>query len=300
MPPRSTFNQPNENKLKLASFHVSGRATYGAVQTGGIVDLGKQLGSRYPDLRSLLAANHGIEEARKLSAVPPDVSLDEARFLPVIPNPGKIWCIGVNYADHLEETKIERAAHPTVFMRYAQSQIGHGEAMLLPPEASDFDFEGEVALVIGRGGRRIEPQNAWQHIAGYAAYNDGSLRDWQFHTTQWAPGKNFAATGAFGPWMTTADELDPESQPLQLTTRLNGEVVQHSDTSKLIFSIPEILAYCSTLLPLDPGDVIVTGTPGGVGMARTPKLFMKPGDVVEVEVSGVGTLRNNVRAEFPA
>lgn len=286
--------------MKLASFHTAGRATYGIVKAGGIVDLGKRLGSRYADLCRLLAAERGLEEAQECASLPPDAHIDEVRFLPVIPNPGKIWCIGVNYADHLEETKIERAAHPTVFMRYAQSQIGHLEALLLPPEASEFDFEGEVALVIGRGGRRIQPQHAWQHIAGYAAYNDGSLRDWQFHTTQWAPGKNFAATGAFGPWMTTADELDLRTQPLELTTRLNGEVVQHSDTSKLIFSIPEILAYCSTLLPLDAGDVIVTGTPGGVGMARTPKRFMKPGDVVEVEVSGVGTLCNTVRAELPA
>jgi 2-keto-4-pentenoate hydratase/2-oxohepta-3-ene-1,7-dioic acid hydratase in catechol pathway len=286
--------------LKLASFVAAGRATYGVVQPEGIVDLGKRLGSRYPGLRSLLAAEQGLSEARECAKLRPDTRIDAARFLPVIPDPGKIWCIGVNYADHLEETRIQRAAHPTVFMRYAQSQAGHLEDLLLPPEASEFDFEGEVALVIGLGGRRIAPDQAWQHIAGYAAYNDGSLRDWQFHTTQWAPGKNFAATGGFGPWLTTADELDPQAQPLLLTTRLNGEVVQHSDTSKLIFSIPEIVAYCSTLLPLDPGDVIVTGTPGGVGMARSPKLFMKPGDVVEVEVSGVGTLRNTVRAESAA
>jgi 2-keto-4-pentenoate hydratase/2-oxohepta-3-ene-1,7-dioic acid hydratase in catechol pathway len=286
--------------LKLASFVTARGATYGVVQAEGIVDLGMRLGSRYPDLRSLLAGQQGLAEARECAALRPDVRLEAARFLPVVPNPGKIWCIGVNYADHLEETKIARAAHPTVFMRYAQSQVGHLESLLLPPEATEFDFEGEVALVIGRGGRRIAPQHAWQHIAGYAAYNDGSLRDWQFHTTQWAPGKNFAATGGFGPWMTTADELDPQAQPLVLTTRLNGQVVQHSDTSRLIFSIPEIVAYCSTLLPLDAGDVIVTGTPAGVGMARTPKLFMKPGDVVEVEVSGVGTLRNTVRAESPA
>lgn len=286
--------------MKLASFVAAGRASYGAVRADGIVDLGLRLGSRYPDLRSLLAAEHGLAEARECAALRPDLRQDDVRFLPVIPNPGKIWCIGVNYADHLEETKIGRAAHPTVFMRYAQSQVGHGEDMLLPPEATQFDFEGEVALVIGRGGRRIPPERAWEHVAGYACYNDGSLRDWQFHTTQWGPGKNFAATGAFGPWLTTADEIDAQAQSLVLTTRLNGQVVQHADTSLLIFPIPELIAYCSTLLPLDPGDVIVTGTPGGVGMAREPRLFMQPGDVVEVEVSGVGTLRNVVRAEVPA
>lgn len=286
--------------MKLASFLNNGRATFGVVLPDGLVDLGKHLGARYPDLRSLLASEQGLAEARECAHRRPDVGMDSVRFLPVIPQPGKIWCIGVNYADHLEETKIQRAAHPTVFMRYPQSQVGHGESLLLPPEASEFDFEGEVALVIGKGGRRIDPHKAWQHIAGYAPYNDGSLRDWQFHTTQWAPGKNFVATGAFGPWMATTDEADPSQRPLVLTTRLNGDVVQHSDTSKLIFSIPEILAYCSTVLPLEPGDVIVTGTPGGVGMARTPKLFLKPGDVVEVQVEGVGTLRNTVKAECAA
>ena len=283
--------------MKLASFITAGRHSYGVVQPEGIVDLHKRLASRYPDLRSLLTVEQGLAEARECAALRPDLRIDDVRFLPVIPDPGKIWCIGVNYADHLAETKIQRAAHPTVFMRYAQSQVGHLQDMVLPLEGSEFDFEGEVALVIGRGGRRIAPQDAWKHIAGYAPYNDGSLRDWQFHTTQWGPGKNFAATGGFGPWMVTADEVDPQVRPLELTTRLNGEVVQHADTSQLIFSIPEIIAYCSTLLPLEGGDVIVTGTPGGVGMARTPKLFMKHGDLVEVEVGGVGTLRNTVRAE---
>ena len=283
--------------MKLASFITGARASYGIVHSEGIVDLGARLGTRYPDLRSLLAAEDGLAEARECATQRPDLRAGDVRFLPVIPNAGKIWCIGVNYADHLAETKIARAAHPTVFMRYAQSQVGHLEPLQLPPESQQFDFEGEVALVIGRGGRRIPAERAWEHIAGYACYNDGSMRDWQFHTTQWAPGKNFAASGGFGPWMTTADELDPRAQPLTLTTRLNGEVVQHADTNSLIFSIPEIVAYCSTLLPLDPGDVIVTGTPGGVGMAREPKLFMKPGDVVEVEVSGVGVLRNAVAGE---
>ena len=283
--------------MKLASFITSGRSSYGAVLGDGVVDIGARLGARYPDLRSLLAAEDGLELAREWASASADTGAEDLRYLPVIPNPGKIYCIGVNYADHLQETKISRAAHPTVFMRCAQSQVGHLERMLLPPEAKQFDFEGEVALVMGRGGRRIAPERAWDHIAGYACYNDGSMRDWQFQTTQWTAGKNYAQTGAFGPWMTTADELDLRSRPLTLTTRLNGEVMQHSDTSMLIFSIPEIIAYCSAFLPLDAGDVIVTGTPGGVGMARTPQLFMQPGDVLEVEVSGIGTLRNTIRAE---
>jgi 2-keto-4-pentenoate hydratase/2-oxohepta-3-ene-1,7-dioic acid hydratase in catechol pathway len=241
----------------------------------------------------------GLQLARRTAeqARQPDAALADVQFLPVIPDARKVFCIGVNYADHLEETKIRKSPHPTVFMRYAESQVAHGQPLLHPRESTQFDFEGEVALVIGRGGRRIRPQDAWSHIAGYACYNDGSVRDWQFHTTQWGPGKNFAATGGFGPWMVTADELDVQSSPLQLTTRLNGTVVQQSNTSLMIFPIPELIAYCSTLLPLAPGDVIVTGTPGGVGMARVPQLFLKAGDRVEVEVSGIGVLCNDVRMD---
>ncbi|NDZ14052.1 5-carboxymethyl-2-hydroxymuconate isomerase [Variovorax sp. WS11] len=284
--------------MKLGSFFIDGQPTFGAVVDDAVVDLGARLGQRFADLRALLTADGGLEEARRcLATTDPSIALDQLVHRPVIPNPGKIFCIGVNYADHLEETKIRKAAHPTVFLRYPESQVGHEQPLLLPPESTRFDFEGEVAVIIGHGGRRISPADAWRHIAGYSCYNDGSMRDWQFHTTQWTPGKNFAASGAFGPWMTSADELDPSRRPLTLTTRLNGTVVQQSDTSLLIFDIPELIAYCSTILPLAPGDVIVTGTPGGVGMARTPPLFMQVGDVVEVEVAGIGVLRNRVEAE---
>lgn len=244
----------------------------------------------------LLASVGGLDLARRtLSEVHgPDARLDGVEYLPAIPDPGKIFCIGVNYTDHLEETKIRQSAHPTVFLRYPESQVGHGKALLRPRESTQFDYEGEVAIVIGKPGRRIGEQDVWDHIAGYACYNDGSVRDWQFHTTQWAPGKNFVATGGFGPWMTTADELDARAKPIVLTTRVNGEVLQHADTDLMIFPIPELIAYCSVIPPLAPGDVIVTGTPGGVGMAQTPALWLKPGDRVEVEVSGVGILRNTV------
>lgn len=282
--------------MKLGSFRIAGRDTFGAVTDGGIVDLGERLGARCRTLRELLALEDGLELARRTAgqARQPDAALADVHHLPVVPDTRKIFCVGVNYADHLEETKIRKSPYPTVFLRYAQTQVAHGQPLLHPRESSQFDFEGEVALVIGRGGRRIRTEDAWSHVAGYSCYNDGSVRDWQFHTTQWAPGKNFAGTGGFGPWMVTADELDVQTQPLQLTTRLNGAVVQQSDTSLMIFQIPELIAYCSTLLPLSPGDVIVTGTPGGVGMARTPQLFLKPGDRVEVEVSGVGVLCNVV------
>lgn len=282
--------------MKLGSFRIGGRTTFGAVRDDGIVDLGRRLAPHCSSLRELLGLENGLDMARRALAGigKPDASLEEVEYLPVIPDAGKIFCIGVNYADHLEETKIRKSAHPTVFLRYAQSQVGHGQPLLHPRESSQFDFEGEVALVIGKGGRRIAPEDAWQHIAGYACYNDGSVRDWQFHTTQWGPGKNFLGTGGLGPWMTTADELDPRKEPLTLTTRLNGKVVQNARTDLLIFGIPELIAYCSTVLPLNTGDVIVTGTPGGVGMARTPPLYMQPGDHVEVEISGVGVLRNDV------
>jgi 2-keto-4-pentenoate hydratase/2-oxohepta-3-ene-1,7-dioic acid hydratase in catechol pathway len=285
--------------MKLGSFRIAGRDTFGVFTDGGVVDLGERLGGRCRTLRELLALDDGLALARRTAgqALQVDAALAEVQYLPVVPDARKVFCIGVNYADHLEETRIRKSPYPTVFLRYAESQVAHGQPLLRPRESTQFDFEGEVALVIGRGGRRIRAEDAWSHVAGYACYNDGSVRDWQFHTTQWGPGKNFAATGGFGPWMVTADELDVRARPLQLTTRLNGTVVQQSDTSLMIFPIPELIAYCSTLLPLAPGDVIVTGTPGGVGMARTPQLFLQPGDRVEVEVSGIGVLRNDVQVD---
>jgi len=284
--------------MKLGSFRIQGRETFGAVLDGKVIDLGLRLEGRHASLRSFLAEKNWLEVARGImDDTQPDFALADATCLPVIPSGNKIFCIGVNYADHLEETRIRKATHPTVFLRYAESQTGHLQPLLHPRESTQFDFEGEVALVIGQGGRRIPADRAWDHIAGYACYNDGSVRDWQFHTTQWGPGKNFVSTGAFGPWMTATDEIDPRKTPLTLTTRVNGSVVQQSNTDCLIFGIPELIRYCSTLLPLAPGDVIVTGTPGGVGMAREPQLFLKPGDQVEVEVSGVGTLVNGVQMD---
>jgi 2-keto-4-pentenoate hydratase/2-oxohepta-3-ene-1,7-dioic acid hydratase in catechol pathway len=180
-----------------------------------------------------------------------------------------------------------------VFLRVAESQAGHAQAMLCPRESSKFDYEGEIAIVIGKAGRRIAESNAWEHVAGYSCYNEGSVRDWQRHTSQFTAGKNFAATGAFGPWLVTSDEIRP-GEELTLATRLNGQEMQHATTAMMIFPLPRLIAYCSTFAPLAPGDVIVTGTPGGVGSRRTPPVWMKPGDVVEVEVSRVGVLRNTI------
>ncbi len=281
--------------MKLGSFRLDGKNSYGIFTERGVIDLGKRLGTKYPDLMSLIAAD-ALGEARALAATNPDAALDSIAYLPVIPNPGKILCIGLNYEEHRKETKREKTDHPSVFARFAESQVGHAQPMLRPRESTMFDYEGEIALVIGRGGRRIAEADAWRHIAGYSCYNDGSVRDWQRHTTQWIPGKNFVATGGFGPWMVTADEIPPGSV-LELTTRLNGQVMQHADTSLLIFPIPRLIAYCSTFAPLAPGDVIVTGTPGGVGMRREPPVWMKDGDTVEVEVSRVGILRNTIAAD---
>jgi 2-keto-4-pentenoate hydratase/2-oxohepta-3-ene-1,7-dioic acid hydratase in catechol pathway len=281
--------------MRLASFKTGRGPTYGIVGERGIVDLGARLGARYPDLRALIAAD-ALDEARRLAGAAPDVPLDGVAWLPVIPNPDKIVCVGLNYEEHRVETQRDRTDHPAVFLRVAESQVGHGEPILLPPESTQLDYEGEIAVVVGAPGRRIPEARAWAHVLGYAPYNDGSIRDWQRHTVQWTAGKNFARTGGFGPWLATADEVPPGTV-LELTTRLNGAVMQHATTDMLIHSIPRLVAYISTWTTLLPGDVIVTGTPGGVGARRNPPVWMKAGDVVEVEVSRVGVLRNVVAAE---
>jgi 2-keto-4-pentenoate hydratase/2-oxohepta-3-ene-1,7-dioic acid hydratase in catechol pathway len=279
--------------MKLASYMHDNTACYGSVVGDGIIDLSRRIGARYRDIRTLLA-DGGLAQAQTASAgQAPDLKLADVRLLPVIPNPGKIFCIGLNYEDHRKESKREKTEAPAVFVRFPESQVGHGQPMLRPRESHKFDFEGEIALIIGKSGRRIAEKDAWDYVAGYACYNDGSVRDWQHATTQWTAGKNFAATGSFGPWMVTADEIPPGT-PLTLVTRLNGAEMQRSTTEFMIHSIPRLISHLSTWVPLAPGDVIVSGTPGGVGARREPPVWMKPGDVVEVEVDRVGVLRNTV------
>jgi 2-keto-4-pentenoate hydratase/2-oxohepta-3-ene-1,7-dioic acid hydratase in catechol pathway len=214
----------------------------------------------------------------------------------VIPDPDKIICIGLNYRDHVAETGRSITEKPALFARFAGSQVGHLQPLVKPAVSDEFDYEGELAVVIGKRGRHIPAEHALQHVGGYACYNEGSVRDWQRHTSQFLSGKSFAGTGAFGPWLVTADQI-PDPSCLTLETRLNGEVVQHTTTDLMITPIAEQIAYISTMLPLLPGDVIVSGTPGGVGFKRSPQLFMRPGDVAEVEISGIGVLRNPVIAE---
>jgi 2-keto-4-pentenoate hydratase/2-oxohepta-3-ene-1,7-dioic acid hydratase in catechol pathway len=282
--------------MKLLSFEVDGSRRFGAWVEGGIVDLTRRLGGQFPDLLSVLQAGALPVVAAALKDAKPDVAAERVTFLPVIPNPPKIICIGINYEEHRSETGRDPTLRPPVFARFTNSQVGHQGAILLPPESEKLDYEGEIAVIIGKAGRRIPTDKVWGHIAGYAPYNDATVRDWQGHTHQWTPGKNFLHTGGFGPWMSTADEFgdDPE---LHLSTRLNGVELQRATSRQMIFSIAEIIAYCSTFTELEPGDVIVTGTPGGVGARRKPQLFMKHGDVVEVEISEVGVLRNVIERD---
>ncbi len=278
--------------MRLASFRTAQGASYGAVTSQGIVDLGRRLGNRYSDLRTLLEKN-GIEEARKAAGSPADYKESEVTWLPVIPNPGKIVCVGLNYEEHRQETGRDKTEQPALFLRLAESQVGHKQPILRPRESKNLDYEAEIALVIGRAGRRISQKDSWNHIAGYSCYNDGSVRDWQRHTIQWTAGKNFASTGGFGPWMVTADEI-PAGALLTLSCRLNGERMQHATTEQMIFKIPKLIEYISSFTTLAPGDVIVTGTPGGVGARRNPPVWMKPGDTVEVEIDKVGVLVNTI------
>lgn len=281
--------------MKIASFLYDGRSSYGVVDGDTVSDAGAVLGQCYSDLRSVLESSDGLAELAALRDAPV-LSVEQVEWLPVIPNPDKVLCVGLNYLKHIVETGREVPKHPTLFTRFASAQVGHDQPLIQPKASTAFDFEGELAIVIGKAGRHISKENALQHIAGYSLFNDGSIRDWQRHTLQFTAGKNFVGSGSFGPWLVTQEEIT-DINSLVLETRLNGEVVQREGLDDLLFKIPELIEYISTFTELLPGDVIATGTPGGVGAFRTPPLWMKPGDVVEVEVEGIGTLKNTVNAE---
>ena len=282
--------------MKLISFLLHNTTHYGIVQDDKVLNLSPILGAQAPDLKTLIAKKLLSEAAKTLQQHTPDLNYADLHLLPVIPNPNKIICVGLNYGEHVRETGRELTENPALFVRMSESQVGHGQDIVRPPESHRLDYEGEIAIVIGEGGRRISEADSWKHIFGYACYNDGSIRDWQVSTTQWTAGKNFWHTGGFGPWMVTADEIQP-NQKMSLVTRLNGQEMQRATTDMMIHSIPRQIAYISTFIPLEPGDVIVTGTPGGVGNKRNPQVFMKPGDVVEIEVDAIGILRNTIRDE---
>ena len=287
--------------MKLLSFVHAGRETWGAVVgTDGVVDLGRAL-PEFATLADYIAAGRHLRAADDVRDRRPDARLAEITFLPVIPRPEKIVCAVRNYMDHHQEVVAagmhrELSEHPPIFLRVWRSQVAHGQPIICPRVSASLDWEGELAVIIGKSGRNIPESEAWDHVAGYSCYNDGSIREWQFHAKQIASGKNFESTGGFGPWMVTADEIPPGAQ-LKLVTRLNGEVVQSSHTGHMIFSIPRLIAYASAIFTLVPGDVIVTGTPAGVGWSRKPPRFMKPGDRCEVEIEGVGTLVNPIAAQ---
>ena len=233
-----------------------------------------------------------------VASLKPDLALSEIAYLPVIPRPEKIICAVRNYFDHHQEAvahglKRELSAYPPIFLRVWRSQVGHNAPIIRPKVSDNLDWEGEMAVVIGKSGRHIPEEIAMDHVAGYSIYNDVSVRDYQMHAQQIAAGKNFVGTGPFGPWLVTKDEV-PDPNALRLRTLLNGKVVQNSDTSRLIFKIPRLINYTSTIFDLTPGDVIATGTPGGVGFTRKPPVFMKAGDMIEVEIERLGTLRNRI------
>ena len=255
-----------------------------ALYPGSLSDLIARGGGALAEAHALLSHGHAID-------------LDAIKFLPPLPNPPQILCLGLNYADHSLEFGFEPPAFPTLFARFASSLIGHGAPILRPCVSDALDFEGEMACIIGKRARHVAREDALKYVAGYSVFNDGSIRDYQNKTPQWTIGKNFDSTGAFGPVFVTADALPPGGSGLKIETRLNGETVQSSNTEQKIFNVAHTIEIISAAMTLEPGAVLVTGTPAGVGAARKPPLFMKPGDVVEVEIEGIGLLRNSVEDE---
>ena len=227
----------------------------------------------------------------------PTIDLNAVRVLPPVPKPPKILCVGLNYDDHLEESGLKKPVYPEIFARFATSLIAHRDPIRLPPESVTLDYEAELAVVIGRRGRRINRDSALDHVAGYSLFNDATIRDFQLRTPQWTMGKNFDGTGAFGPWLVTPDAVPAGAHGLHIQGRLNGQVMQDSSIDKLIFSVSTLIEMISVAISLEPGDVIITGTPGGVGAARKPPVYMQPGDVFEVEIEGMGVLSNPVQRE---
>jgi 2-keto-4-pentenoate hydratase/2-oxohepta-3-ene-1,7-dioic acid hydratase in catechol pathway len=265
-----------------------GVASFGRLVGDSVLDLGAAVGG---SLREAIAANR-LESTGAAA----ELALSELELLPPIPDPGKIVCIGLNYATHLSEMGNKRPDYPTVFTRFTNTLVAHGAPLVKPGNSTRFDYEGELAVIIGRAARHVSREHALDHVAGFSVFNDASVRDWQRHTSQFTPGKNFPSTGGFGPALVTPDEVaDLSSERVQ--TRLNCELLQDQPISDMLWPVAELIEYISSFTALAPGDVIVTGTPGGVGDARTPPLYMQPGDEVEVSIGSIGTLRNPVVAE---
>jgi 2-keto-4-pentenoate hydratase/2-oxohepta-3-ene-1,7-dioic acid hydratase in catechol pathway len=289
--------------LRLISYLNKGRAAIGVVHATNpseFVDLGAAGFAHASDMTALLASPGAVAAAKAAadsapaSAVKPIAGI---RFLPVVPRPPKIICMGLNYADHAKEGGHERPEYPSFFMRSAISQVAHREPIIRPKASTKLDYEAELAIIIGTKARHLTKANALSCIAGYACYNDGSIRDYQRKTTQWTIGKNFDATGGFGPWLVTPDELPAGAAGLRIQSRLNGKVMQDANTKDFLFDVVESLCIITECLTLEPGDVIITGTPAGVGYARTPPVWMAPGDICEIDIEGVGVLSNSIADE---
>ena len=276
--------------MKFVSYEYSQGPSFGAIVGDGIVDL-SDVG---PSLRAVLATGPLDNLQAVASKRKPTVALDHVVLLQVIPDASRIICVGRNYADHAKEMGGEAPKNPQLFMRTVQSLVGHRQSVVCPSASSHYDYEGELAVVIGRGGRRIDPARALTHVAGYTCFLDGSVRDFQEHS--FTAGKNFDSSGACGPWLVPAAQV-PDPQNLLLTTRVNGEVLQQANTKVMMRSVAQIISYISTFTHLEPGDVIATGTPSGVGFARSPQRWLKPGDKVEVEIEQIGILANTVISE---
>jgi 2-keto-4-pentenoate hydratase/2-oxohepta-3-ene-1,7-dioic acid hydratase in catechol pathway len=282
------------NRMRFVSFEHQGKASYGVWEDeSSWWQAPADFQARLPDLKAVIAAHQldALQEAARSAGQLRQAS--ECPLLPVIPNPGKVFCVGLNYKSHVSEMKRADSDYPAIFTRFADTLTAHGAPLEKPVATTRFDFEGELAVIIGRGGRSIARADAFDHIAGYACFNDGTARDWQRHTHQWTPGKNFPATGPLGPFMATRQAI-ADVNALTLQTRLNGQVMQQASVADLIFTIPVIIEYLSAFTALSPGDVIATGTPGGVGDKREPPVYMSAGDVIEIQISGLGTLRNVV------
>jgi len=277
--------------MKFVSFRAGRAAHYGVVDGNRVVDLTPRL--KHPDLKALIAADAFKEAVRESKGASADFMLEQITFDPVIVNASKVIAVGLNYREHINETGLASHDYPTIFTRWADTHVGHLQPLIRPRASETFDYEGELAVIIGKGGRHIKAADAMNHVAGYSCYNEGSIRDYQRHASQFIPGKNFFASGAFGPFMVTPDEVGP-LKGKKIQTRLNGNLVQNSTLDMMIFPPEKLIEYISIFTPLVAGDVIVTGTPGGVGWVRKPPLWMKAGDNVEVEIEGVGLLKNNV------
>lgn len=295
---QKTDRAPFRYVMKLISYQYQGQNSWGAVHDGNVFDLAKATG--ISTLAEFVGSSAFIDRDALLSGAPV-AKFEEITLLPVIPQPEKVVCVVRNYVDHHKEVvavglQLELTEKPPIFFRVWRSQCAHNAPIVKPRVSDSLDWEGELAVVIGKGGRDIPVENAYEHVAGYSCYNDASVREWQFHAKQIAAGKNFESTGGFGPWMVTADEIAPQ-RSLRLETRVNGKVVQSSETKYMIFSIPTLINYISTIITLSPGDVIATGTPAGVGFSHTPPTYMNAGDVCEVEIESIGTLRNPIAAQ---